>query len=159
MKRVVLPAALLAMAALLGGAVALDCVRLAADARHRVEYADGQMAVQEIRLVNALKNSAKSTPEVESAVTDLKSIRKRRDRMLAYDSLVASFRNTLSGKIDPTNPLDRKFMDDAAGAINRREIAEKQYDDEAAAYQRFLTSWRGSVARLFSAQARKDLAE
>jgi len=49
-----------------------------------------------------------------------------------------------------------KFMDDIAGAINRREIAEKQYDEEAVVYQNFLHSWRGSVARTFSSQARAD---
>ena len=48
----------------------------------------------------------------------------------------------MSGGVDPTNPLDRKFMDDMAGAINRREIAEKPYDDELAAYQQFLNGWR-----------------
>src|SRR5436190_1214979 len=57
---------------------------------------------------------------------------------------------------DATNPLDRKFMDDAAGAMNRREVAQKQYDEELAAYQNYLNSWRGSVARLFSSQARSD---
>jgi hypothetical protein len=52
--------------------------------------------------------------------------------------------------------MDRKFMDDAAGAMNRREVAQKQYDEELAAYQHYLNSWRGSVARMFSSQARLD---
>ena len=156
MRKLILPLAILAMAALLGGAVAVDCVRLALDGHSRVLAADGQMAAQEIRLVNALNNSAKKTPEVESSITNMKSIHDRRARIEAYDSLVATFRNTLSGKIDPTNPLDRKFMDEAAGAINRRDVAQKQYDEEWTVYHKYLNSWRGRVARVFSSQARLD---
>jgi uncharacterized membrane protein YgcG len=42
------------------------------------------------------------------------------------------------------------------GAINRREIAQKPYDEESSAYQQFLASWQGAVARRFSSQARSD---
>ncbi|MCP6725939.1 hypothetical protein NL526_28170, partial [Klebsiella pneumoniae] len=61
-----------------------------------------------------------------------------------------------STSVDPTNPLDRKFMDDVAGAINRREIAEKSFDEEWAAYQEFLNGSLGRIARWFSSQARVD---
>jgi hypothetical protein len=152
MKKLALPLAILAMAALLFGAVALDCVRLAADLHSRVAYADGQMATQEIRLMNVLTSSAKTTPEVQSAVAALKSIHGRQTRIEAYDALVASFRKTMSGAIDATNQLDRKFMDDAAGAMNRREVAEKQYEGELARYQNYMNSWRGHVAQAFVSQ-------
>ena len=69
MRKLILPIALLAMAALLGAAVAIDCVRLAADGHSRVLVADGQMATQETRLVNVLANSPKTTPEVQSAIS------------------------------------------------------------------------------------------
>ena len=77
-------------------------------------------------------------------------------RRAAYEQMVSGFRQTMSGTVDPTNPLDRKFMDDVAGAINRREIAQQPYDDEVAAYQEFLGGRRGGVARLCSARARTD---
>jgi hypothetical protein len=157
MRKLILPMALLAMAALLGAAVAIDCVRLAADGHSRVLVADGQMATQETRLVNVLANSPKTTPEVQSAISILKSIHGRQARMQAYDGLVASFHKTMSGTVDATNPLDRKFMDEAAGAINRRDVAQKQYDEESAAYQGLLNSWKGRVAKIFSSQARQDV--
>ena len=97
-----------------------------------------------------------TSPEVRTAVGNLKDIHDRKSRMANYDSLLASFRNTMPGKIDATNQLDRKFMDDAAGAMNRREVAQKQYDEEAAAYQSYINSWRGGVARMFSAKVRRD---
>jgi hypothetical protein len=56
----------------------------------------------------------------------------------------------MSSQIDPTNPLDRKFMDDAAGAMNRREVAQKQYEEELAPYEAYMKTWRGKVAMAFS---------
>jgi hypothetical protein len=74
----------------------------------------------------------------------------------AYHQVARAFRQTMSGAVDPTNPLDRKFMDDIAGAINRRERAEPAYDQEAAAYRSALTGFRGRIARWLSSQARSD---
>jgi hypothetical protein len=147
------------MAALLGGAVAIDCVRLAADRHSRVSVEDGQMAMQEIRLVNLLANSPMTTPEVYAAISTVKSIHGRQARMQAYDALVASFQKTMSGKVDPTNPLDRKFMDEVAGAMNRRAVAKKRYDEESNIYQDFLNSWRGSIAKKFYLEARRDVPQ
>ena len=75
----------------------------------------------------------------------------------AYQRVVGAFRQTMSDVVDPTNPLDRKFMDDIAGAINRRERAEQSYDQESAGYQSALDGFRGRIARVFSSQARADL--
>ena len=79
--------------------------------------------------------------------------------MQAYDALVASFNKTMSGKIDATNPLDRKLMDEAAGAINRREVAQKQYDNEAGEYLDFLNSWRGNIAKRFYLEAERNVGQ
>jgi hypothetical protein len=159
MRKLIVPLALIAMGALLGAAVVIDCVRLAADRHNRVSVADGQMATQEMRLANVLSNSAKATPEVQSAISMLKSIHGRQARMQAYDALVASYQKTMSGSVDATNPLDRKFMDEASGAINRREVAQNQYEEESAAYQEFLNSWRGSIAKRFYLEARRDVPQ
>jgi hypothetical protein len=156
MRKLILPFALLAMAALLGGAIAMDCVRLAKDAQHRVELADAELLKNETRLVKQLEGNPKTTDSVRSAIDHWKGAHDREARMSAYDALAASYRNTMSGAIDATNPMARRFVDDAAGAMNRREVAQKQYEEELAAYQNYLNSWRGSVARIFSSQARID---
>jgi hypothetical protein len=156
MKKLVLPLAILVMLLLLGAAMAWDCVRYAADARHRVELADQEMQKQEARLVKLLTGFAKTPPEVQSAVAAYRGAESPHARHGAYEQLVVSFRKTMVSEIDPTNPLDRKFMDDIAGAINRREVSEKAYDDESAAYQHFLAGFRGSVAKLFSSRAQAD---
>ena len=156
MKKMILPLAIVAMAALLGAAAAWDCVRLASSARYRVTLADEEMQKHERRLVKLLNDSPNTSPDVRSAVASYESADKREARDEAYERVVAQIRGRTDDKIDAASPLDRKFMDDVAGAINRREIAQRPYEEELAAYQRFLGSFRGSVARLFSPRARGD---
>jgi hypothetical protein len=156
MRKLIVPFAILAMAALLVGAVAVDSVRLALAAHYRAEMADWEMAKNEMRLVTLLESSAKATPEVQSAIANLKSIHGRAARMDRYDALVAAFRKTMAGAVDPTNPLDRKFMDDAAGTMNRREVAQKEFDVERAAYNAYVNSWRGRLAQKLSTPIRRD---
>jgi hypothetical protein len=156
MKKLVVPLAILLMAAVVLGAFALDSVRMAAAERHRSELADQELQKHEKRLVTLLAGSNERSPEVDSAIKTYKAAENLPARHAAYTQLVVTFRQTMSTKIDPTNPLDRRFMDDIAGAINRRDIAEKPFQNEWAAYQDFLNSLRGRVARWFSAQSRSD---
>jgi hypothetical protein len=150
MRKLIVPSAMLAMALLLGAAVAIDCVRLARDGWHRVELTDAELVKNEFRLANVMDSSPKATPEVHAAVAKLRSAKGRGNRVDAYDLLVAILHNKVSTQMDPTNPLDRKFMDEAAGAMNRREVAQKQYEEESAANDVFMKTWRGRVALSFS---------
>ena len=156
MKRNLLPLVFFAAFALLAVAIAVDCVRLAADARDRVRLADDELKKHEDRLATLLAGSPQVTPEAKSTIATYRTADNPPARHAAYQELVASFRQTMSGAVDATNPLDRKFMDDTAGAINRREIAEKPFDEESAAHQAYLASWRGQIARWFSSTARAD---
>jgi hypothetical protein len=156
MRKLIVPLAILAMGVLLGSAVVFDCVRLAHDAYDRVEVEDADMVKYENRFVKQLEGSSKSTPEVNAAIGKLQAIHSRVERMGAYDSLVAAFRNTMSGKIDSTNQMDRKFMDEATGAMNRRDVAQKRFDTEQTAFLAYMDSWRGKIARTFSPAVRRD---
>ena len=156
MKKAIVPLAILAMAALVAGAFALDCTRLAADARARVELVEGELHKHELRLVDVLAGMPKRSPEVDAAIAEYRAAGDMHARHKAYQQLVASYRQTMTDAVDPTNPLDRKFMDDIAGAINRREIAEPPYEKELAAYREFLSGTYGKMARRVSAQARAD---
>jgi hypothetical protein len=158
MKRYLLPLILLSAFALLAVAIVVDCVRLAGDARGRVEMADGELRKYEERLVTLLAASPQVTPQVTESIAAYRAAKDSTARHAAYQQVVASFRQTMNATADATNPLDRKFMDDTAGAINRREVAEKPYDDEMAKYRAYLGSWRGSLARFFSSTAHADWA-
>ena len=156
MKRNLLPLMFFAAFALLAVAIAVDCVRLAADARDRVRMADDELKKHEVRLTKLLASSPQLSPEVKSAIATHEAAADIPSRHAAYDNVVTSFQKTMSQSLDATNPLDRKFMDDTAGAINRRQVAEKPYNEELAAYQAYLDSWRGQIARWFSTPAASD---
>lgn len=154
MKKLIIPAALLAMAIFIGVAFVVDCVRLAGAAHERVELADHELAKHETRLVKTLEGFNDRSPEVDTAIEEYAKTWEIEPRHAAYDKLVTSFQKTMAGEIDAANPINRKFMDDVAGAINRRQVAEKAFDDEWQAYQAFLKSQRGRVAQRFSSQER-----
>ncbi len=156
MKRLIVPLAVLAMLGLVFGAVALDTVRMAAAARQRADLADTELRKHEERLSKLLAGSDKRSPDVDEAIDAYQSAKDLLARHAAYERMVASFRQSMSTSIDPTNPLDRKFMDDIAGVINRREIAEKTFDAEWTLYQEFLNSTRGRLALWFSPRAQAD---
>ena len=153
MKKLIIPVALLAMACLHrrgdGRSTACGWRTTRTD---RVELADQELAKHEARLVKVAgrfrRTSRQKWMRNQETTPPPGSLTARHE---AYDNLVASFQRTMSAKIDPTNPTNRKFMDDVAGAINRRQIAEKQFDAEWQAYQEFLNSRRGRVASAFSA--------
>lgn len=150
MKKLVLPVALLVMACFIGLVMVVDCIRLAGDMRDRVDLADQELAKHESRLVKVLEGSPDQSPEVAAALKDYAAAWDLKARHAAYDKLVAAYQSTMSGKGDPTNPAGRKFMDDANGAINRREVAEKQFDAEWQEYEGFMNSRRGRVASKFA---------
>lgn len=157
MKRNLLPLMFFSAFALLAIAIAVDCVRLASDAGERVRIADAELIKYETRLATLLEASPQATPEVKAELTTYRSAKDWDTRHAAFEKLAAAFQQTMSGKLDATNPLDRKFMDDTAGAINRRQVAEEPFDEELASYRAFLQSWRGQIATWFSSRARSDL--
>jgi len=157
MKKLVLPIAIVLMMVLIAAAYVWDSVRAATEARHRVDLADQEMQRHEERMLKLLSDHPKATPEVKAAVTSFHDVANTPQKRLdAYGQIVASFKSTMAAQVDATNPLERKFMDDIAGAMNRREVAHKQYDEESTAYQRFLGGFRGRIARLLSSSARSD---
>jgi hypothetical protein len=158
MKKIVLPIAIVAMMLLLAAAYTWDSVRSAASARDRVLVADGEMRKHERRLEKLLADSPKAPTEVQSALATYRAAGDANTRRDAYGQLVSSIQKSMSRGLDPTNPLDRKFMDEIAGAINRREVAQKQFDEESTAYEQLLASFRGRVAQVFSAKHRGGLA-
>ncbi len=138
------------MLALIAAAFALDCVRLANQARERVDLADQELIKHEQRLVKLLSDRNDVSPEVQAAIATHQGATNMSARHEAYDQLLTAFRQTMQSEVDPTNPLDRKFMDDIAGTINRREIAAEPYDAERSALDHYLSGTRGAVAQWFS---------
>ncbi len=157
MKKLVIPGVVVAMLLLLSSAFVLDCLRYAASARQRVALADEEMRKHEQRLVGLLSSGQGASPELQSALSAYnEAAGSMQNRHAAYRKLAAFALSSAGGKADPNDTLARTRMDNIAGAINRRDVAEKQYAVEAAEYQKFLGSFLGRVAQIFSPQARAN---
>jgi hypothetical protein len=155
-KRYLVIAAALTMLAMIAAAFAVDCVRLADQARRRVELADQELAKHEQRLATLVEGSPSISSEARQAVAAYKAAAVPEARHDAYDRLVAAVRHTMAADVNPDNVLARKFMDDVAGAINRREMAAPAYDAERLDYLEYLSGVRGAVARWFSPTSDAD---
>jgi hypothetical protein len=143
------------MALVILAAFAWDSLRHLERARRTLEQADAEMRVHEERLIGLVIGTSDS-PELKAAIEAYQSAPDRAARIDAFETLIARFRQTSAKEIDPTHPLDRKFMDDIAGTINRHEVARRQYDLQADAYQHALAGLRGRVGRILSSKARDD---
>lgn len=157
MKKLVIPGVVVAMLVLLSSAFVLDCLRYATSARQRVALADEEMRKHEQRLVGLLSAGQGTSPELQAALSAYnEAAGSMQNRHAAYRKLAALALSSAGGKVDPNDTLARTRMDNIAGAINRRDVAEKQYAVEAGEYQKFLGSFLGRVAQIFSPQARTD---
>jgi hypothetical protein len=156
-KRYLVFGAAVAMLLLIAGAFVVDCVRLGEAARRRVELADEELAKHEQRLVKLIIGTGLMTDEVKAAINAYLAAEATPERHEAYEKVVGAFRQTMQADFDATDPLDRKFMDDVAGAINRRERAEPPYEAEAATYREYMRGVRGGVARWAAAERHADL--
>ncbi len=151
--RTLVIAVALGLVGLIAAAFVFDCHRLALQARSRVDVADQELAKHEQRLVKALAGAGQLSPDVQAALSAYEAAAEQPARHDAYDALVAAVRksaNDPSVAVDPTDPLARKFQDDVAGAINRRERALPPYEAELAAYHDFMRGSRGAVVSWFS---------
>jgi hypothetical protein len=158
-KRYLVFGAAVAMVLLVAGAFVVDCVRLGEAALRRLELADEDLAKHERRLVKLLIGTGLMTDEVKATINAYLAADAAPERHEAYEKVVEAFRQTMQADFDPTDPLDRKFMDDVAGAINRRERAEPAYDAEDEAYREYMRGVRGGVARWVAAERHADMEQ
>jgi len=148
-KYIVLPLAILAMIALVAVAFAWDCVRLDHQATERLALANEELTKPALRLVEALDGLPEVPGDVVAAIATYRAAQTREVRHEAYAGLEATIERSLVTTLDATNPVSRRVMDEVAGAINRRSIAEKTYAEELAQYQTWQRSFRGRVASIF----------
>lgn len=140
------------MAVLVAAAFVWDSVRFLSAARHRLNSAESELQQQEDRLVALLSGTPEAPTELVAALAAYRGSETPGARRAAYDELVNVYRKTGPSEIDPAHPLDRKFMDDIAGAINRRDVAKKQLDSECSRFDSAISSFRGRIGRSFSSQ-------
>lgn len=138
------------MSGLVAGAFIWDCVRLDRQFSAQLDAVDGEMLKHEDRLITAVQGMPQVPNDVNAAIENYRAAQGRENRHAAYAALKATTERSLTTLLDPTNPLSRRVMDDVAGAINRRTVAEKPYADAVSDYQRWQNTFRGRVASNFT---------
>ena len=156
--RATLTAGAAGLVALVAAGFAVDSYRLASAARAQVRLADVDLARHEQRLAKLLGDFATVTPEVRASIAAYEGADAPAARRDAYAAMVGAFRRTMADNVDPDNPLNRRFMDDVAGTINRHEVAEEPYERIWGEYQLTLAGIRGAIARTLSSEFAQDLA-
>lgn len=146
MKFIVLPLAIATMLALVAAAFTWDCVRIEHAEAEQLAAHDAELVKNEERLVAAVEGLPDVPAEVTAAIATYRAAQDRDARHAAYATLQAATERSLVTSLDPTNPLARRAMDEVAGAINRRTIAEKSYAEQRAIYTAWQQSFRGRVA-------------
>lgn len=140
MRKLILVIAVLVMGAIMAGAFAMDSVRLTLAAREQVANADDALKTAEIRLVRTLSAWGDAPESVKSAIQAYNAATTPEERRGAYDELVAATQQAITSQ-----PPITTTKDDIAGAINRRVVAERPFNEVKEEYDRWLKTPRGRL--------------
>lgn len=140
MRKLILVIAVFVMGGIIVGAFAMDSVRLTLAARERVADADEALKTAEIRLVRTLSAWGDAPESVRSAIQAYQAAKTPEERRGAYDGLVAATLQAITSQ-----PPIATTKDDIAGAINRRVVAERPFNEVKEEYDRWLKTTRGRL--------------
>lgn len=132
---------------MISGAIFVDCRRLVAAAEADAERVDAELRTYEEKYVSSVRSITGEDSALVSAMEAYNQstsdpLEKRRG---AFEDLIAASSSALSRKGVPAAPLERRLADELAGALNRRAIAEKRYDEARGALRDMCASWRGTI--------------
>lgn len=154
----VLTPALGLMAALVAGAFALDSVRAERARQAEVDQLDTDLAAQEKRLLAALDRLAELPRPVTQARVAYQAATNRDDRQARYTELATMVQREVMPSLDVNQPADRLALDELAGAINRREVVSRRWDELAAEYRAWQATLRGRWAARLGAAPHRELS-
>jgi hypothetical protein len=124
-----------------------DSARALSSADAAVEERDAYLKAQEERFISLLASLPEQGPELPRIISEYKQSPDRRTRHAAFEKLVAASQKQMFAEVDPTDPLKRRFADDFAGALNRRQIGKGFFDQAVAEYDALAQTTRGKAGR------------
>jgi hypothetical protein len=143
MRRLIIPLAILLMAGLLAVSFAVDCANLTAQSGQSIEQGDAELRKHEERLIQALEGWANPPAEIRTSIDVYRQSPDWQERHSNYFDLVGAVTRGLA--TDPPLPA---VADGAKGAINRREVAEKNLEEIFDHHRRWLATTRGKVGQM-----------
>jgi hypothetical protein len=127
-------------------AFAWDSVRALRAAREDVAEVDRELRLQEERLVSLVGGVPGLSERVRAEARAWSEADGRSARHAAYDTFVDDVRSDVLANLDAEDPNARRLADGVAGALNRRDIAFRSYDDGMTACRMVAATRRGRVA-------------
>lgn len=144
-KFLVLGTGILMMLALLAGAFCLDAVRLTREAEAPVAVVDDELQSQENRFLQALSSWSAAPQTLKPLVESLAKASSRDVRHKEFNVLVAATNRALQDAARAGQTPPATINDNLAGAVNRRTVIDRQYQEKVAALRQFQQSFIGQV--------------
>jgi hypothetical protein len=150
-----LGAAVLLFALLIAGAFIWDCSRAVEAARELVRETDRELSSQEERIIRSLPAAGILGPEIDRAVGRYHSAKAPAEKRLCFEGVLTlaskSTPGSTPGALDPNDLVGRRAADEYTGALNRRQIALRGYEDAVAALDELMLGTRGAIGARFAA--------
>jgi hypothetical protein len=134
---IVIPGVLAIMAFVMYAAVRMDCARIADDYDEQVRLVDAELQRLEVRYLKLLKVSPQAQAELDPS-SEYAAARTADERHQAFRRLT---------EMHPASGGGPSTSDDAAGAFNRWQILDREYQARAEERDAYMHSWRGKIAK------------
>lgn len=138
----------LAFALLLTAAVAWDAVRGLRVTHRLVVDNDREIRLQEERFLSNLAPVGVTPEDVRDETARFRQAQSRTERESVFQELIVRIGSLKP--IMPGDPVARRAADEYAGALNRRQVALRRYQEAATEYNAASQTWTGRLARCLS---------
>lgn len=130
-------------------AFCFDSANAVQSARTQLETVDSELKLQEARYIREIS----SFPDLPGKVTE--NIRRYQEaqaisiRHQLFGDLTTEAQKFLLGRDASSNQLQRKILDELSGALNRRQIAERHFQEALRECKQTMSSFRGTIGGVF----------
>jgi hypothetical protein len=135
----------LAFLTLLAGAIAWDVQRELRNVYRLVLESDREVRDQEVRFISNLPPIGIRPQDFQAEIARFQQASGTSEREAAFQELILAI-----GQLKPTasgDPIARRAADEFAGALNRRQIARRCYQEAANRYNETSKGLKGNLAR------------
>jgi len=118
---------------------------------HRLHSAaleiDRELMRHEDKLITLIQSTNRGSPQFIAAYEACKRTDDISGRHLGFTNIIIDIGQQA---FDVDHPIERRYADEYAGALNRRQVAMRHYTEAAIEYNQVTAGLRGSIARFFT---------
>lgn len=121
--------------------------------RSQLETVDTELKLHEERYLREISSFPNIPGELTESIQRYRTTDTISARHRLFNDLTTQAQRFLLGRDPSSNQLERKMLDEMAGALNRRQIAERHFQEALQECKRVQSSWRGTLGGVFSGGA------